>query len=93
VVHSPSNKVIKGSDAVLRAVESLRRSHDFDFQLIHGVPRAEALSIVARCDVFLDQFVLGAEGFAALEAMALGKPVVCFIRTRCDRNIPRNSGS
>jgi glycosyltransferase involved in cell wall biosynthesis len=31
-------------------------------------------------EVFLDQFVLGDFGSASLEAMALGKPAVCYIK-------------
>ena len=80
VVHAPSHKGKKGTDCVLRVVEQLHRTHAFDFRLLHGVERSEALGIVGRCDVFLDQFVLGAHGLATLEAMALGKPAVCYIK-------------
>jgi glycosyltransferase involved in cell wall biosynthesis len=38
------------------------------------------LELVAQCDLFLDQFTIGAEGLAAHEAMALGKPVLCYIK-------------
>ncbi|HPO51256.1 MAG TPA: hypothetical protein PK165_00305 [bacterium] len=33
-----------------------------------------------NADIFLDQFVLGAHGMACLEAMAYGKPVLCYIK-------------
>jgi glycosyltransferase involved in cell wall biosynthesis len=33
-----------------------------------------------KADIFLDQFILGGYGMAAIEAFALGKPVVCFIK-------------
>src|SRR5262249_21623277 len=39
-------------------------------------------------DLFLDQFTVGAEGLAALEAMALGKPVVCFIKSSLQPRYP-----
>jgi glycosyltransferase involved in cell wall biosynthesis len=80
LVHAPSHKSRKGTEAVLSAVDRLARRHRFDFKLLHELPRSEALRTVAACDVFLDQFTIGAEGLAALEAMALGKPVVCFIK-------------
>jgi glycosyltransferase involved in cell wall biosynthesis len=80
LVHAPSETTVKGTDAVLAAVAEVSRDQSFDFRLIHNLPRAQALEVVASCDVFLDQFVLGCEGLAALEAMALGKPVVCFIK-------------
>jgi glycosyltransferase involved in cell wall biosynthesis len=80
VVHMPSDKARKGTDAVLRAVDELRRTHDFEFRLIHGVKRSEALAIVQSCDIFLDQFVVGSTGFSSREAMALGKPTMCYIK-------------
>ncbi|MBN1908914.1 MAG: glycosyltransferase family 4 protein [Pirellulales bacterium] len=79
VVHAPSHQARKGTDAVLRAVEALQSRHRFRFELIHGRDRSEALEHVARCDIFLDQFVAGCYGLAAVEAMALGKPCVCYL--------------
>ncbi|PKO22880.1 MAG: hypothetical protein CVU38_07190 [Chloroflexi bacterium HGW-Chloroflexi-1] len=80
LVHSPSAPVAKGTAAVMAAVERLQRKYDFEFRLLRNVPRHRALEIVAEADIFLDQFVLGGYGLAALEAMALGKPVVCYVK-------------
>jgi hypothetical protein len=80
IVHSPSAPNAKGTPAVLTAIDSLRGRFDVDFRLIQGVPRHQALKLVRDADIFLDQFVLGAYGMAALEAMALGKPVLCYIK-------------
>ncbi|HWX20980.1 MAG TPA: hypothetical protein VN578_13855 [Candidatus Binatia bacterium] len=80
VVHAPSDKAKKGTEAVLSTLDNLARTHTFDFKLIHQIPRSQALKTVAECDLFLDQFTIGAEGLASHEALALGKPVVCFIK-------------
>jgi hypothetical protein len=80
LMHAPSSTLTKGTPAVLAAVEKLRATHQFDFRLVHGLPHSEAMDLVRRCDVFLDQFVVGDFGLAALEAMAFGKPTVCYIR-------------
>jgi hypothetical protein len=80
LVHAPSDKARKGTQAVEAAVKQLAKEHRFEFKLIHQLARKEALAAVGRADVFVDQFTIGAEGLAALEAMALGKPVVCFIK-------------
>jgi hypothetical protein len=88
LVHAPSDKARKGTEAVLAAVAALQKTHSFDFKLIHQMPRNEALATVARADLFLDQFTVGAEGLAALEAMALGKPVVCFIKNALQGRYP-----
>lgn len=80
VVHAPSARTAKGTAAVERAVERLRRRFDFEFILLHGMARQQVLETVRRCDVFLDQFVIGEYGMASVEAMAFGKPVLCYLR-------------
>lgn len=80
LVHMPSHKARKGTDAVLKAIDSLKISHDFEFKLIHGVERSEALNILQQADIFLDQFAAGSHGLATLEAMAFGKPTLCYIK-------------
>lgn len=82
IVHSPTAKIAKGTAAVLHAIEQLRDSgYRFEFRLIENLPRKEALHLLQNADIFLDQFVLGDRGLAALEAMALGKPVVCYLKS------------
>lgn len=80
IVHAPTAPISKGTPAVLKAIEKLKTMYDFEFRLIHGMSRNEALQVMQRADIFLDQFVLGDHGMAALEAMAFGKPVVCYIK-------------
>ena len=50
--------------------------------------RNEAIKWVQKADIFLDQFVIGDHGMAALEAMALGKPVVCYIKPSMSGKYP-----
>jgi hypothetical protein len=88
VGHMPSRLMAKGTPSVLRAVEQLKTQRDFEFKLIHDVPRQQALAMVRECDVILDQFVVGAFGLVALEAMALGKPVVCYIKPSVISQLP-----
>lgn len=90
VVHAPSNKAKKGTDVVLETMARLSKSHQFDFKLIHQVPRQAALELMAQSDLFLDQFTIGAEGLASYEAMALGKPVVCYIKRSLLPRYPAN---
>jgi hypothetical protein len=80
IVHAPSAPGAKGTRHVLAAVEKLRSECDFDFQLIHGMTPLEAREWMSRCDIFVDQLIAGEYGVAAVEAMALGKPVLCYIK-------------
>lgn len=80
VVHSPTAPVTKGTAAVLQVIEQLQATCDFEFRLIQGIERHQAMQLMAQADILLDQFVLGDFGSATLEAMALGKPVICYLK-------------
>ncbi len=86
IVHAATDFKIKGTEAVIRAVRKL--DDRVRFKLLHGISRAEALKWIERCDIFLDQFVLGHYGVAAIEAMALGKPVLGYIKESAIKKYP-----
>ncbi|MBI3139765.1 MAG: glycosyltransferase [Sphingobacteriales bacterium] len=79
VVHAPTQRVAKGTDHIIRVVEELKTELDFDFYLLENLPRQEAMRLVQQCDIFIDQLMLGSHGLASCEAMAFGKPVLCYI--------------
>lgn len=81
IVHAPSRRGVKGTDAVRAAVARLRRRGlRFRFQLVEGLSNAEARRALERADIVVDQLRIGWYGVLAVEAMALGKPVVVYIR-------------
>ena len=80
VVHAPSNRAVKGTVHVERAVEALKKAGlSFDYIPVENVPHAEAKRIYAEADIIVDQLTIGSHGVFACEAMALGKPVICYI--------------
>jgi glycosyltransferase involved in cell wall biosynthesis len=80
VAHAPSKRAVKGTDAVLAAVESLRkRGAPIELDLIEDVPNREARLRYAAADVVIDQLRIGWYGMLAIESMALGKPVVVHL--------------
>jgi len=89
IVHMSTNFMIKGTDLVIKAVKRLRNRADFRFTLIHNVEREKALEVLKTADIFLDQFILGHYGVAALEAMAFGKPVIAYIKPSALKRYPR----
>ena len=81
ILHAPNHRHLKGTDALLSAVGDLkRRGHAVDLVLVERKPNREVLAEIARADLIVDQLVIGWYAMLALEAMALGKPVVCHIR-------------
>ena len=81
VVHAPSNPERKGTQHVVAACEEL----GVELDVVHGVPHEEAVERFRRADVIVDQLNAGWYGVFALEAMALGKPVVTFLHDEAVR--------
>ena len=75
VVHAPSNREKKGTRYVIEACEQL----PVELDLVEGIPHDEARERYARADIVVDQLNAGWHGVFALEAMALGKPVVAHL--------------
>lgn len=81
IVHAPTKRNIKGTESVLKAVKQLKSEGvSFDFKLIEGMDHSETMKLLSQADIVIDQLRIGTEGFFSLEAMALGKPVICYIR-------------
>jgi glycosyltransferase involved in cell wall biosynthesis len=76
VVHAPSSRRRKGTEHVIAACEQL----DVELELVEGLHHDEARRRYERADIVVDQLNAGWYGIFAIEAMALGKPVVTFLR-------------
>ncbi len=48
----------------------------------------EAVELYKKADIVIDQILCGAYGNLSVEAMALGKPVICFIRPDLLQSFP-----
>jgi glycosyltransferase involved in cell wall biosynthesis len=88
VVHTSSHLGVKGTPAVLAAVEQLKKTHSFEFKLLHNVSYAETRNMMQRCDILVDQIVLGDYANAASEGMAYGKPVICYVLPSAAKGYP-----
>lgn len=81
VVHAPSNKAVKGSAFVLKAIEELQdEGLKFEFKAITGMAHSEAKEWYKKADIIVDQIMIGATGVLTLEAWALAKPCVVYLR-------------
>lgn len=86
VLHAPSEPNIKGTRHVIAAVNALRaRYPDVRLELVERQPAALARLRYGAATVAVDQLHLGWHGLFAVEAMALGKPVLVAIRPDLDR--------
>ena len=72
----------------MKAINKLKENFNIDFTLIHKKTKSEAMFLVQECDLFIDQLITGSHGTAAVEAMAFGKPVLCYINEVVLSNYP-----
>ena len=81
VVHAPTDRAVKGSRHVIEAVELLRAEGvRVRLELLEGLTHDKVRELTGAADIVVDQLMIGWYGGFAVEAMALAKPVVCFIR-------------
>lgn len=81
VIHAPTHRGVKGTQIILDVISRLKAEGvPFDFRLIEGLPYSEAKRIYREADLLIDQLLVGWYGGLAVELMALGKPVICYIR-------------
>ncbi len=87
VVHAPSCRVTKGTEAIIDACTEL--GDLIELQLVENMTRSQALRIYAKADLIIDQIRLGWYGGLSTESMALAKPVVCHIDDNLLRRTPK----
>jgi glycosyltransferase involved in cell wall biosynthesis len=81
IAHAPNHRGFKGTHYLIEAVEQLcREGHQVELVLVEGVSNLQALGIYRTADIVFDQCLIGFHGYFALEALALGKPVIVYIR-------------
>lgn len=81
IVHAPNHRMFKGTRFLEQAVADLcAQGYKVELSLVERVPNHQALELYRSADIIFDQCLIGFHGYLALEGMALGKPVMCFIR-------------
>jgi glycosyltransferase involved in cell wall biosynthesis len=88
VLHAPSSRRRKGTEDVIAACEHL----DVELDIVEGLPHAEARRRYERADLVVDQLNAGWYGIFAIEAMALGKPVLSYLRPEAVQETERTLG-
>ncbi|WP_412969546.1 glycosyltransferase family 4 protein [Fredinandcohnia sp. 179-A 10B2 NHS] len=91
IVHAPSHTDIKGTIYINEAVTRLKNEgFSFDFHVIQKTNHETARQKYQQADIIVDQLLIGAYGTLSLEGMALGKPVICYIREDLLVTYPKN---
>jgi len=71
---------VKGSPFVAAAIERLKsEGYDVEYFYVNNVRSRDMRFYQMQADIIVDQLLYGWWGSTAIECMALGKPVVCYI--------------
>lgn len=71
----------KGSPYIVDAIERLKaEGHPVEYYFVDGVASREMRFHQAQADIIVDQLLYGWWGSTSVEALALGKPTVCYLR-------------
>lgn len=81
ILHAPNHRTIKGTSHFVRAVAELAQEGvPVELVILERVSNAEVKAVMRTVDVVADQLIIGWYAMFAIEAMALGKPVLCYLR-------------
>ncbi|WP_028988221.1 glycosyltransferase [Thermicanus aegyptius] len=81
ILHAPTNPEFKGTKIIEAALDRLKQEgYSFAYRRIERMNHQAALAEYEKADIVIDQVLCGSYGLFSAEAMALGKPVVAYIR-------------
>jgi glycosyltransferase involved in cell wall biosynthesis len=89
VLHAPSSRARKGTEYVIAACEQL----PVELRIVEGLRHDEARELYRDADIVVDQLNAGWYGVFAIEAMALGKPVVTYLAPGLAEQAERRYGT
>jgi hypothetical protein len=90
ILHAPTHRRAKGTKYVLDAINQLQQQDGIDLELIlvENMSHDEAVRAYQGADLLVDQLFAGWYGGLAVELMALGKPVICYMREEDFKFLP-----
>jgi glycosyltransferase involved in cell wall biosynthesis len=80
ILHAPTNPDFKGTFYIEKTIERLKEEYNFEYQRIEKMNHEEVIKLYTDADIIIDQVLCGSYGLLSVESMALGKPVLTFIR-------------
>lgn len=80
ILHAPTNRSIKGTKYLIETVSKLKKEgYPVKLKLLEGIKHDQMKEFCQNADIVVDQLLIGWYGGFAVEAMSLGKPVVCYL--------------
>lgn len=82
ILHAPNHMEIKGTRFIENAIKELKEEgYSIEYIFQQGLPNHEFIKLIQSVDIVIDQLIMGWHGMFAMEAMAAGKPTICYMRS------------
>ena len=93
IVHSPRNRVFKGTDKILELINQIKHTHGdlFDFHLLENLTFDEVITVKRKCDLLIEHIGDNSGwgyGANSREALALGLAVASEMNEQCEKFLP-----
>ena len=80
IIHSPTNRLFKGTDKIIPVIEDLKKEIKIDFILAENMDRNIVLKLKSECDLAIDQVggLFGGTGYGknSIENLSMGIPTI-----------------
>lgn len=87
VIHAPTAKVAKGTEIIREKMKVICSLFDnVRYIEVAGVSNDEYQELISKSDLLIDQVIWGYYGVAAIQAMAVGIPVACYLNISPEDN-------
>jgi glycosyltransferase involved in cell wall biosynthesis len=94
IIHSPTNRIFKGTNKITKVIEELKKEKDFDFLLVENTEREKLLKLKKECNLAIDQVggELGGTGYGknSIENLVMGLPTITEFSNDYLKIIPEN---
>lgn len=94
IIHSPTNRLFKGTNKILSVIEELKKESDFEFMLVENTEREKLLKLKRECNLAIDQVggEMGGTGYGknSIENLAMGLPTITEFTDDYLKFIPEN---
>lgn len=94
IIHSPTNRIFKGTNKILKVIEELKKERDFEFILAENMDREKVIRLKRECNLAIDQVggELGGTGYGknSIENLSMGLPTITEFAGDYLKFIPEN---
>lgn len=90
ILHGGTAPIAKGTFEIHKIMDKLiEDGYEIDFNSINGVSHDEFINLLRTADIYIDQVIWGWYGVAAIQAMSIGIPVLCYLGEKPLIHVPK----